>query len=82
MVCLLSDIELCVENQSDTTWEQSKASKEGAGRKRGGLTTSRSGPANPSQRLKPAGVDSSDEEIRHDAPLRLNADARDQGETR
>ena len=31
MVCLFSDIELCVENQSDTTWEQSKASKEGAG---------------------------------------------------
>ena len=52
-LCLLSDIELCIENQSDTTWEQSKASKEGAGRKRGGLTTSRSGPANPSQRFKP-----------------------------
>ena len=33
--------------------EQSKASVEGAGRKRGGLTTSRSGPANPSLRLRP-----------------------------
>ena len=53
MVCLLSDTELCIENQSDTTGEQLKASEEGAGRTRGGLTTSRSGPANPSQRLKP-----------------------------
>ena len=53
MVCLLSDIELCIENNSDTTGELSKASEEGAGRKRGGLTTSRSGPANTSQKLKP-----------------------------
>ena len=53
MVCLLSDIELCIENKSDTTGELSKASEEGAGRKRPGLTTSRSAPANPSQRFKP-----------------------------
>ena len=54
MVCLFSDIELCIENQSVTIGEQLKASEEGAGGKRGGLTTSRSGAANPSQRLKPA----------------------------
>ena len=53
MVCLFSDIELCIENQNDTTGEQSKASEEGAGRKGGGLTTWQSAPANPSQRLKP-----------------------------
>ena len=33
MVCLFSDIELCIENQSDTTGEQSKTSEEGAVRK-------------------------------------------------
>ena len=41
MECLFSGIELCIENQSDTAGEQSKASGEGAGRKKGGLTTSR-----------------------------------------
>ena len=35
MICLFSDIELCIENQSDTstTGEQSKTSEEGAVRK-------------------------------------------------
>ena len=65
-------------NQSNTTGTV----EEGAGRKRAALTTSRSGPANPSQRRRPsqpAGVERTDEEVHHDAPLRLLAELRDQG---
>ena len=57
-----------------------------SGRKRAGSTTSRSGPANRSLRLKPwhttAGVERTDEEVRHDAPLRLFAELREQGKAR
>ena len=48
-----SQTELCIE-KSDTTGEHLKASEDGAGRTRGGLTTSWSGPVNLLQRLKPA----------------------------
>ena len=40
-------------NESDITGNGSKAVEEGAGRKRAGSTTSRTGPANPLLILKP-----------------------------
>ena len=54
--------------------------------KRAWLTTSRSAQANLSLRLRhgtqPAGVDRTDEEVHHDAPLRLLAELSDQAKAR
>ena len=55
-------------------------------RRTGGLTTSRIGPANSSHcgshGTQPAGLERADEEIRHNAPLELLAELRDQGKAR
>ena len=69
------------ENLNVMVREPAKASDDEAGRRRNGLTTSWSGPANPSQTramAQPAGVERADEEVCHDAPPRFLTGLRDQ----